>query len=517
MPCLNRLCRTIVCVAVSLAASVHASTQADVETLSAKFWQWRATEQPFTNDDIPRLDRPHSFAAHWSAADVASYRAHAAQFEKEWRALDVSHAPVGTQVDYRLVGSAIARVQWELDVLPVWQRNPFFYVDQGLTATYTLLLQHRAFTPEMQEDVVLRLASVPRLLEEGRANLTDMRQPYAVICMEHLTGIEDRMERFKDGIHSAANFDKKQLSDFDKAESAAVKALVNYREWLQPQVEGMKKETAVGRDGYVWFLRNVALVSYTPEQILQTGQLEFDRAVTFEALAQAANKGLPDLPVFPDVATQIADEEKQEAAMRRTLQQHGVLSDPVEVKHYHYVAAPPYIAPLSFLGVEDDLTSPNRLGEEGTSYKGAPRTDGGFFSNITARDTRPLTIHEGAPGHYFQMAWAWHNPDPVRRMYYDSETQEGIGFYAEEMMLIAGEFDKTPKVKEAIYSMVRLRALRVVVDVKLATGQFTLQQAADYLKKHRPHGRGHSTQRSQPCSPPRRARPSRTRWAKATL
>lgn len=490
MPCFHRLYRTIVCVAVSFAASAHASTQADVETLSAKFWQWRATEQPFTNDDIPRLDRPHGFAAHWSAADVASYRAHAVQFEKEWRALDVSHAPVGTQVDYRLVGSAIARVQWELDVLPVWQRNPFFYVDQGLTATYTLLLQHRAFTPEMQEDVVLRLASVPRLLEEGRTNLTDMRQPYAVICMEHLTGIEDRMERFKDGIHDAANFDKKQLSDFDKAEASAVKALVSYREWLRPQVEGMKTETAVGRDGYIWFLRNVALMSHTPEQILQTGQLEFDRAVAFEALAQAANKGVPDVAVYPSLDAQIADEKKQEDAMRTYVTERGVLTgNPEGVKHYYYVPTPPYISPLGFLGVEDDLTSVSRLNEDGTSYKGTPRL-GGFWANITSRDVRPLTNHEGMPGHYFQMAWSMHNPDPVRRMYYDSESQEGIGFYVEEMMMIAGLYDSQPKMKEAIYALNRLRTLRVAVDVKLATGEFTLQQAADYLKNIVPMDEG---------------------------
>jgi uncharacterized protein (DUF885 family) len=493
MPTSKLLCRVAAAsFAILFCVFAHASTQTDVERLSAKFWEWRATEQPFTNDDIPRLDRAHGFVARWSAADVAAYRKQIAAFEAEWRALDVSKQPVGTQVDYRLVGSAIARVYWELDVLPVWQRNPFFYVDQGLTATYTLLLQHRKFTPQMQHDVVLRLASLPRLLDEGKANLTDMRQPYAVICMENLAKIEDRMQRFKDGVHAEAGFDAQELAEFDKAEDAAVKAMVAYREWLRPQVAGMKQETAVGRDGYVWFLKNVALRSHTPEQIVQIGKLEFDRAVTFEALAQAANTGLPELPVFPDVASQIADEEKQEVAMRKTMQAHGVLSDPAEVKHYHYVAVPAYIAALGFLGVEDDLTGPDRLNEEGSSYKGKPRTDGGFFSNITARDTRPLTIHEGAPGHYEQMAWAWHNPNPVRRHYYDSETQEGIGFYAEEMMLVAGEFDKTPKVKEAIYSMMRLRALRVLVDVKLATGEFTLQQAADYLKTTVPMDEGTS-------------------------
>ena len=29
-----------------------------LQQLSADFWEWRAAEQPFSFDDIPRLDRP---------------------------------------------------------------------------------------------------------------------------------------------------------------------------------------------------------------------------------------------------------------------------------------------------------------------------------------------------------------------------------------------------------------------------------------------------------------------------
>ncbi len=462
--------------------AAHAQTaEAKVQALSEKFWTWRATEQPFTNDDIPRIDRPAGFVSHWSAKDVAGYQQRITAFEKEWRALDVSGAPVPVQVDYRLIGSAIARVFFELQVIPDWKRNPFFYVDQGLTAVQMLMLVREPFTPERQREVVLRLSTVPRLLDEGRANLTDMRQPYAVIAMGDLAQIETRMQRFRDAVHSAANFAPEELAKFDTAEDAAAKALVAYREWLRPQVDSMKKETAVGREGYLYFLRNVALLPYTPEQILADGEIEFQRAVGFEALQQAANKGISEIAPYASQQAQIDDEIKQELAMRKYLTDHGILNgDPAGVQHYHYVATPPYVSALGFLAVEDDLTGPGRLTQDGASYKGKP-TLGGFWSNITSRDVRPLTNHEGMPGHYFQMAWSWNHPDPVRRHYYDSEAQEGIGFYAEEMMMIAGLYDTTPKMKEAIYALNRLRTLRVTVDVKLALGQFTLPQAQAFL------------------------------------
>jgi uncharacterized protein (DUF885 family) len=92
-----------------------------------------------------------------------------------------------------------------------------------------------------------------------------------------------------------------------------------------------------------------------------------------------------------------------------------------------------------------------------------------------------MIVHEGV--HYYQLALSWANEDPIRRHYYDSGANEGIGFYAEEMALQSGLFDDSPRSREIIYSFMRLRALRVIVDVKLATNQFTIDQAADYLEK----------------------------------
>jgi uncharacterized protein (DUF885 family) len=98
------------------------------------------------------------------------------------------------------------------------------------------------------------------------------------------------------------------------------------------------------------------------------------------------------------------------------------------------------------------------------------------------KDPRCITVHEGVPGHYFQLALSWAHPDPIRRHYYDSGPNEGLGFYAEEMMLHAGLFDDSPRTREIIASFLRLRALRVEVDVMLALGRFTLDQAAEYLR-----------------------------------
>jgi len=156
------------------------------------------------------------------------------------------------------------------------------------------------------------------------------------------------------------------------------------------------------------------------------------------------------------------------------------------MRRYTWQAMPPYMKPLEGTGEADDFTGPTRLKEDCVRYIDPPSADLGYFALADAKDPRTGIVHEGVPGHYFQLALSWAHPDPIRRHYYDSGANEGIGFYAEEMMLQAGLFDDSPRTREIIYNFMRLRALRVEVDVKLALGTFTIAQAAYYLAQRVP-------------------------------
>ena len=184
----------------------------------------------------------------------------------------------------------------------------------------------------------------------------------------------------------------------------------------------------------------------------------------------------------------------EEENARKFLEAKNILTVPGWVKHYRNLPLPAYLEPLSFMGVADDLTSATRLDEDGVSYIKPPSPELDYFSLSIAKDPRPLIVHEGVPGHYLQLALAWAHENPIRRRYYDSGANEGIGFYAEELMLQFGFFDDSPRLREIMYNFMRLRALRVEVDVKLALGLFTIDQAADYLEKIVPVDRGTARQ-----------------------
>jgi hypothetical protein len=129
---------------------------------SKEFWQWRAAEQPFTNDDIPRIDRPVGFAVDWTPKTIAQREKDLLEFEGRWNGLaPAASAPVAEQVDYRLLGSAIARVRWELVIEKNWQRDPEFYVDQTLGSVYVLMLPPPPFSEARQREIVERLKRIP--------------------------------------------------------------------------------------------------------------------------------------------------------------------------------------------------------------------------------------------------------------------------------------------------------------------------------------------------------------------
>jgi len=469
------------------------STYDQLQQLGEDFWIWRAANQPISSDDIPRIERPSDWLPDWSSQAVERRRAELTDFGGRHKNLDDSAWPVPQQVDYRLIGSAIARVHWELNVTCGQERNPGFYVDQTLGLLFLSLLTPPPFTEARSRGINRALQSFSKTVADAKQNLAGKAiKPFALAALEKLVAVRSRLTKV--GTELGPLLSGVNPTEFNQSVMYAITALESFHDWLNGELDGMTEETAVGREAYIYFLKHVALMPFIPEQMLVMGAYEWERSVAFESLEQTRNGGVPELDLFPDQATQMAQEEFWEDAARRFLEAKNILTVPDWMKHYRNLPLPPYLEPLSFMGVTDDLTSDNRLDEDGVSYIKPPSPDLDYFSLSIAKDPRPLIVHEGVPGHYFQMTLSWAHENHIRRRYYDSGANEGIGFYAEEMMLQFGFFDDKPKLREIMYNFMRLRALRVEVDVKLAIGEFTIDQAADYLEKIVPVDRGTARQ-----------------------
>lgn len=451
----------------------------DLDALAQEFWKWRAVHQPLSGDDIPRLSRPAGWLPDWSTESVAAQRKALTAFEARWKSLADGAAPVPKQVDYRLMGSALARVRWELDVTTGWQRNPLFYYHQTVGAIFDRLLEPPPFDAARAEEIVRRFGNIPRTVEQAKANLTDARAPFARLAIAELKDIRARLQTVVRELKP--HWPAAQAASLDAPAEKAIAALESYRAWLEQKLPSMKQETAVGRANYVFFLKNVALMPFTPERLVEMGRQEWERSVAFESYEQGRSRAARPLVVPRYTEDQQWRMQKADAEARRFLEERGIQTVPAWVKRYVLRPRPAYLEPLSDLGVNNDLTGPGRLDRDGTSWIPRPDPALGYFYKAYASDPRTQIAHEGN-GHYLQLVLSWAHENWLRRHYYDSGPNEGLAFYNEELMLQAGLFEDSPRTREVIYNFMRLRALRVEVDVKLATGEFTIERAGEYLR-----------------------------------
>ncbi len=474
-----------------LTISVPAFAQSDsINQLSTDFWTWRARTAPYSGDDVNRIERPQGITRDWSAKAMDEQRRQLETFDTRWKKLyvrserlDGGAVPIPDEVDVRLLGSALARVHWELDILKRWQRDPNFYIEQTLSALAEALTIPAPYNESQSREILARLDAIPAILEQAKQNLQSPPAPFAKIAIAWLADIRPRLEQLSKALPSVTTIPAQQWqSSADKAADA----LEQFRSHLVEILPSLPVQPQIGRANYVWFLKNVALMPYTPEELIAAGEQEWHRAVSFESYEINRNRDVPPLVPSPDLDIFIPRNQRAELEIRKFLAQKQILTLPDFLQHYTLRPVPPYLAPVSIFIEIDDFTSPSRLNQDGIRYVNPPSPNDGYFWVADLKDPRIQIVHEGTVGHYGQLCTSWKHPDPIRRHYYDSGANEGLGFYAEEMMLEAGLYDDSPHTREIVYNQARLRALRMIADVKVAIGAFTLEQAADFLEHNVP-------------------------------
>ncbi|HXX41621.1 MAG TPA: DUF885 family protein, partial [Chthoniobacterales bacterium] len=240
---------------VATALSLHAQVDS-LDKLSDDFWTWRAKYAPFNGDDVPRMERPGG-VRDWSRASIEKRRKDLADFESRWKKIEAKNWPVPQQVDYRLIGSALSRVRWELEVNPGWKRDPLFYVGQTLTALEEALTVPAPYDETRSKEILTRIQNIPSILQAGEANLERPPASFASVTIQALDGIRDRLHKMATALRPSTTLNESQLNT---AIDRAADALEKFRAYLQKELPTLPQQTALGRDSYVWFLRNVALM-----------------------------------------------------------------------------------------------------------------------------------------------------------------------------------------------------------------------------------------------------------------
>jgi hypothetical protein len=352
---------------------------------------------------------------------------------------------------------------------------PRYWTDQALGPVFDALLRPGVDDARIAE-VIRLLRAVPATLAHARAPLAGAAREFAELALAELGDIDGRLGACADALAAIC---PAATADLRSAAAGAASSLDDHARWLAAALPGLPPAIPVGPENYQWFLREVACVPLGISEIDAIGRREYDRAVWLELVHRTRNRDVPEPPLPASAAEQSRAEAAAEAEVREFYERRGLLSQPGDLGRYLALPMPPYLEPLRFLGVADELTGPGRFTENGVSYVPEPGPGLPYFYAANARDPRAGIIHEGV--HYQQLALSWRNPRPLRRHYYDSGANEGIAFYNEELMLASGLLDDAPHTRAAVCNFMRLRALRVTVDVGLATGALSIETAAAEL------------------------------------
>ena len=136
--------------------------------------------------------------------------------------------------------------------------------------------------------------------------------------------------------------------------------------------------------------------------------------------------------------------------------------------------------------------------ESGTPDGSRPGTFWFNAYDLPSRSTTGITtlyLHEGAPGHHFQISLAQENEALPNFMRFGGNTAyvEGWALYAETLGYDMGLYDNNPYQKYGQLDDEMLRAMRLVVDTGLHSKGWTREQAIQYMLDNSAMGKTDAT------------------------
>ena len=367
---------------------------------------------------------------------------------------------VSEKMDFLLVRAKFNDLDFQLRVTRPWGRDPGTYVDMIARIPYT----NTPLSETAQENFKNRLITVPKILKQAKINLTDASKTLAEITVKRLEqsdGVNQGEPRrkvppegvigwYQDLMERLSKHHPELLADAKEA----LLSVESFCDWLKNNRNKMMSPVSIGLDNYNWYLKNVRLIPYTVADVLRLADVELYRTLTFLKIEQHKNRSLPELKPAATAEEHERRVREAETLIRSFIVKHDLLTIP------EYM--PPQFETDAFWIVRP----------EGKRH---------FWEEITYRDPLNNHIHASIPGHRFDDLIQRRNQHPIRGRYGDGGRAEGWTFYLEEMFLQAGLLDERPRTRELFYIAQLKRVLRVPVEIKMQTGEYTHKQAVQFL------------------------------------
>lgn len=407
------------------------------------------------------------------------------------------------RIDARILALQIDFALFTLTEERPQEWDPLSYNGSLANAVYVFVSRETVPAERRARAAVQRLAAMPRVLEQIRANLKNPPRVHTETAIQQTTGA---INLVRSGLDPLIAQVPAQKAEFAAAQEQAIAALTSYKEWLEkdllPRANGNFR---IGPERFRKKLRFALDAELAPEEILARAEREL--ATTTDAMYATARPlhqkyfpnadaaRLADRPAViravldrlaenaPNDDTVVERAKEITAAATKFTREHGLVTVPdtplkiIVLPEFQRGVAVAYCEP------------PGALEPDGeTFYKVSPTPANwtaerkkSFFREYNDYMLHDLSVHEATPGHYLQLAHAnrFKAPTLVRAIWRSGTFVEGWAVYAERIMTDAGFGG--PEVKMQQLKM-RLRMLiNAILDNKVHTAGMTEQEAMELM------------------------------------
>ncbi len=428
-----------------------------------------------------------------SAEAYEERRARLLQYNEELRAqIDYEALTEEGKLDFDLVIQYHDIVRFLLGELPSMRSGqtigysaPIGFVGEAIHPLYT-----RDFAPleTRTKAIIGRLKQTPKFLEGTKSLWQKPVKLWVQLAIEE----GPRTVGFLQLIQHTL---KPQLEptlhqELVEAIGVASASMGKYVEWLQSDV--LPRATHDWVLGKAKFAKLIKLrrLGKTPQEILALGMQALED--TKQALAKLAEELHPGKSVeevreliksdhpstFEKVLQHVTHITKEARAF---ILEHNLMDVP-ENESLRVIPTPSFLAPLISRAAyrPPEMFS---MKQEGQYLVTATEESEKILKEHSYAGSKNAAVHEAYPGHHLQIVSANLQPNLIRKITcrIGGETIEGWAHYCEQFMAEKGFLGKTEVFMQLDGQL--FRAMRIIIDIKLHTGQMTFDEAKEFIIK----------------------------------
>ncbi len=387
-------------------------------------------------------------------------------------AIDRDELSRANQVDAEMLRNELESNLWSLETLQEWAWNPLYYVNISGSAIYTLLARDFAPIEARLVSAAARLEQMPRFLEQARAAIEPARVPkiHAETAIKQNPGLGSIIDTMiLPELGSVSDATRQRL---EAAIETARNAVADHQTWLEEEL--LPRAAGDFRIGGQLYDTKLAFALNSPlsrKEIKARAETEYE-AVRNQMYETAKKVYAADYPytAFPDSPDEAYKQVIIRAALEKAYQKLPPRDGIIDVAKQQLQQATDFVIEKNIVTMPEEpveiiimpefqrgvsvayLDPPGPLDKDQSAfYAVAPLpedwTDGqvnSFLREYNLYSIQDLTIHEGVPGHYLQLALSNRYPSTLRSVLWSGPMVEGWAVYAEKMMIDEGYQDFDP-------------------------------------------------------------------------